>query len=352
MAVSDPLSIAASLGGGSVSIPEWSQSDAGWPAWEQVRYFEVAALSPGALPMPDAPPMTSAVFPGWSIIAALTPVRSLGSRCRSPIHTEACGLESRWPSPYCSTMRRTAPTTPGSSRVAPPLESRRSNTVRRPVPQPIVTATSRPAEWHLRRLAVATTVATVATVLACATGCGVRSNLKPGPGVVPFAESAIVVIGVKQGHGIALSHGNLDGDEWRFDFLGDLAARVFPDKDGFLVVKLPPQTGTAALAVTQVTVDDIGSPPHYYKPCTGNVTFAIQADAGKVTYVGDIVTERDPGGGGISYRLEFQEEEARVYIARRFPGLAPAFVRRDALVRRIHWLPCPSNVPTVIFVPI
>lgn len=178
-----------------------------------------------------------------------------------------------------------------------------------------------------------------------------RRNLAPGPGATPFADAAIVVLGVKQGHGIALSHGNLDGKEWKFDLLGDLAARVFPDQDGFLVIKLPPQTGSAALAVTQVIVDDVGSPPQVFKPCSGDKTFAIQAEAGKVTYVGDVVVDREAGGQSIAYRLEFEEEEARAYLARRYPGLVAAFVRRDALVRRVHWFPCASNVPLLIFIP-
>jgi hypothetical protein len=191
----------------------------------------------------------------------------------------------------------------------------------------------------------------LAVALATTAGCGVRRNLKPGVKAAPRPDAAIVVFGVKQGHGIVLERGTLEDGVWDLDLFGGLFARAFPDKEGFLVLQLAPQVERKAYGVTSVIIDDVGSPPRDFRPCGGG-TITFQAEAGKVTYVGDLETERSNDRSRIAPSLTANEEEARAYIGRYYPGLLGSFVRRDAVFRRARGVLCRPNIPLVIFVPI
>ena len=197
-------------------------------------------------------------------------------------------------------------------------------------------------------LALRTLVVLYASVVVSA--CGVRSNLKPGTSARTDAQSTIVVLGVKAGHAIRLHTGDIQGTMWNFNFFPDPAARAWPDKDGYLVLKLAPLPPGQAYGVTQITVDDIGSPPQFFEMCNGNSTVSFEAPAGKVVYAGDLEFERSPDRRSISYRLVSDENRVREYLRNRYPALAHELVIGNPVVRKMRGLICLPNAPMLIII--
>jgi hypothetical protein len=188
------------------------------------------------------------------------------------------------------------------------------------------------------------------TVVVCA--CGVRSNLKPGPSARADEQSTIIVLGVKAGHAIRVHTGDLEGSVWNYNLLPDPAARSWPDDDGYLVWKLAPLPPGVAYGVTQITVDDIGSPPQAFEPCNGSTAVTFEAPAGKVVYVGDVEFERSPDRRWLGFRLVSDEEGARAYLRKRYPALASELVAGSSAVRKVRGMLCLPNVPMIISIPV
>jgi hypothetical protein len=179
--------------------------------------------------------------------------------------------------------------------------------------------------------------------------CGVRSNLKPGASARTDAQSTIIVLGVKAGHAIRLHTGHIEGTSWNFDYFPDPAARAWPDDDGYLVLKLAPLPQGRAYGVSQITVDDVGSPPQYFEMCNGT-TVTFEAPAGKVVYVGDLEFQRSPDRQSLGYRLTSDENGARDYLRKRYPALASELVIGSSVVRKIKGMLCLPNVPMLIII--
>lgn len=151
-------------------------------------------------------------------------------------------------------------------------------------------------------------------------GCAMHWGRADHDATIRSPKDAYVVIGVQpEKASVSLFEGSLSGGSFQQNRLPPASFVGFPE-DGFVVTRVSADT---AYAITFVTLYETGNelllPP--LVPCRGAKTIAFSVPGGQVLYVGHVLYRKIGGGAVPEFGTNF--EEAKRFLAARYPNLAP-----------------------------
>ncbi len=108
--------------------------------------------------------------------------------------------------------------------------------------------------------------------------------------------------------------------------------------DGYIVVKVPPTTGSEMMGLSLVF-------PGAYGPCQDSMTPAFTLKGGTVNYVGDLQFKRE--GSSLGFHNSIDEDKAREYLKARYHGFAERMETFPMKLMKVNSTLCNSKTITI-----
>jgi hypothetical protein len=180
-------------------------------------------------------------------------------------------------------------------------------------------------------------------VLGLLSACGVRQNLRPDEPVQLSGTEAILLMGMQPaGYRLHLLRGKVDEGHWVRPTV-DVPEVNIEAEAGFIMVKVAPTLPGERMGVATV----FPGSNQAYGPCNGTASPTFELKPGVVNYVGDLSYAL--ANRKLSYAYSENGQQARKFLAERFPSLVPKLAVTGAQIMPVRTGFCN---PTTITIPV